>query len=211
MSANINNILIADDHFVVRQGMEIMLCDIFDEINLFHASTLAEVYQTLQKHVIHLIVLDANFPDGNTINEIKNITGKYPDVKILIYSALDEHLFGLKFYHSGVDGFLSKLAEEQEITKALENIKNHRTYFSPKLQQLISTQSNHISTDNPFHLLSEREFQIMVNLINGLGNLEICNTFGLKPTTVTTYKNRIFEKLSIKNLTDLIQLYNLYY
>lgn len=204
------NILIADDHYVVRQGVELMLTDILDTINIFHASTLNEVKQSLKKFDFFLIVLDAVFPDGHTINEVTAIRNEYPDTKILIYSGLEEHIFGLKFIELGVDGFLSKLATETEISTAFQTLLKNKIYLSEKLKTQKVRYENNIS-QNPFSKLSEREFQIMVNLIQGKGNLEICNIFDLKPTTVTTYKNRIFDKLSIQNLSELITLYQLHY
>lgn len=204
------NILIADDHYVVRQGVELILTDILDTINIFHASTLNEVKQSLKKFDFFLIVLDAVFPDGHTINEVTAIRKEYPDTKILIYSGLEEHIFGLKFIELGVDGFLSKLATETEISTAFQTLLRNKIYLSEKLKTQQIRYENNIS-QNPFSKLSEREFQIMVNLIQGKGNLEICNIFDLKPTTVTTYKNRIFDKLSIQNLSELITLYQLHY
>lgn len=205
------NILIADDHFVVRQGVEMLLFEVFDNINVFHASTMAEVYKNLTKFSFYLIVLDAVFPDGNTINEIGKLKKEYPTTKVLIYSGLDEKIYGPKFLQLGVNGFLSKLAVEQDIILAFQTIQKDKIYTSPSIQNRLGEQSSKSENHNPFTLLSEREFQIMVSLANGLGNLEICNQFDLKPTTVTTYKNRIFEKLNIRNLSELMELYRLYH
>jgi DNA-binding NarL/FixJ family response regulator len=124
---------------------------------------------------------------------------------------LEEQTHGPLYLNAGADGFLSKLAEEGEIKIAIQDMLENGSYMNRSLKDKIVQAYLHKEPVNPLQKLSEQEMQVMQLLVKGLGNLEICNQLNLKPTTVTTYKNRLFEKLSVKNLPELIEVHRMYF
>lgn len=204
------HILLADDHFVVRGGLELIIKGYYADAKIFSASNFKEIFKSLEQQSFSLLILDANFPEGNSLSIIEKVLAVQPDLKILIYSALEENIFASKFFSLGVKGFLSKMADEEEILFAIRKVINGETYLSETLKETMLGGLMDKSQVNPLEKLSPREFEIMVLMAQGGANLEISNKLDIKPSTISTYKSRIFGKLAIANISELIALYKLY-
>lgn len=203
-------ILIADDHFVVQSGLKLVINGYYADYKIFSASNFKEIFKNLQEESFDLLILDANFPEGNTLSIIEEILSIRPQLKILMYTALEENMYASKFLSVGVKGFLSKLADEGEIISAVTKILRGEIYMSRNLKEIMLDAFMNNTPISPFEKLSKRELEIMTLLVQGEANLEISNKLQIKPPTVSTYKKRIFEKLVINNISDLISLYNLH-
>jgi len=116
------NFLLADDHSLIRQGVEFLIEEIGFEGEIFHASTLQKVLEAVGMRQIEIVVIDAIFPDGNSLNIISDIRSLKPDIKILVFSGVDESTQSIKYINAGANGFLSKLSEESEIKEAILKI-----------------------------------------------------------------------------------------
>lgn len=203
-------IVTADDHSVITKYMSFILKEIFNDAEIFQFNTLKDIVKFLENSTLDLIILDISFPDGNAINILPRIKEFHPKAKILIFSGQEEEVYGLRYINAGANGFISKLSAEDEIQLAIQEVVNNGKYLSKKLQEKIMDNFIFNKPNNPFVQLSNRELEITELLIKGLGNIEICNTLHLQKSTVSTYKNRIFEKLEVSNIPELIQLYKLY-
>lgn len=203
--------LLADDHSLIRQGLVFVLEDIGREHEVFHTSNLQQTLKFITSHPIDIAIIDAHFPDGNSLSMIPEIRKLQPEIRILIFTGIDEEVHALKFINAGVNGFLSKLNEEDEIKQAIMKIITHGEYISSKTQALLMSSIHNPSLINPFSSLTERELQIAGMYAEGLGNLEIANRLDVKQNTVSTIKKRIFDKLKIDNLVELIELYKNHY
>lgn len=203
--------LLADDHSLIRQGLVFVLEDIGRECEVFHTSNLQQTLEFITSHPIDIAIIDAHFPDGNSLSMIPEIRKLQPEIRILIFTGIDEEVHALKFINAGVNGFLSKLNEEDEIKQAIMKIITHGEYISSKTQALLMSSIHNPSLINPFSSLTERELQIAGMYAEGLGNLEIANRLDVKQNTVSTIKKRIFDKLKIDNLVELIELYKNHY
>jgi len=203
--------LLADDHSLIRQGLVFVLEDIGREYEVFHTSNLQQTLEFITSHPIDIAIIDAHFPDGNSLSVIPEIRKLQPEIRILIFTGIDEEVHALKFINAGVNGFLSKLNEEDEIKQAIMKIITQGEYISSKTQALLMSSIHNPSLINPFSSLTERELQIAGMYAEGLGNLEIANKLDVKQNTVSTIKKRIFDKLKIDNLVELIKLYKNHY
>lgn len=201
-----HHFLIADDHTIVRQGMQIAIEDTIDNFEIFTASSISQIHEQLEKKPIDIAILDAQLQDGNSFSIIPQIKKKYPKIKILIFTSYDEENYALKFIEAGADGFLSKLSEESEIKKAITQMVEKGKYLPPFTQKILDLSAQETDFLNPLNRLSEREIQIAELYAKGLGNLEIANILDIKQNTVSTYKKRIFDKLRINTWIELIEL-----
>lgn len=201
-----HHFLIADDHTIVRQGMQIAIEDTIDNFEIFTASSISQIHEQLEKKPIDIAILDAQLQDGNSFSIIPQIKKKYPKIKILIFTSYDEENYALKFIEAGADGFLSKLSEESEIKKAIVQMVEKGKYLPPFTQKILDLSTQETDFLNPLNRLSEREIQIAELYAKGLGNLEIANILDIKQNTVSTYKKRIFDKLRINTWIELIEL-----
>lgn len=198
--------LLADDHSLIRQGIEILIEDLGLEGDVLHASNLAQLLDAVKTHPIDIAIIDAHFPDGNSLSVIPEIKKIRPGIKILMFTGIDENTQALKFIKAGANGFLTKLSDEKEIMQAIQKMQQDGEYISPTIQSLLMNSISNKSLVNPLFSLTERELEIAQMYAKGYGNLEIANNLNIKQNTVSTIKKRIFDKLNIENLVELIDL-----
>lgn len=203
--------LLADDHSLIRQGIVFLLEDMDWESEIFHASNLQQLMISIQEQPVDIAIIDAHFPDGNSITVVPEIKKISPKTKILIFTGIEESAHSLKFLNAGADGFLSKLSEEEEIAEAIKKMYSHGSYISEVTQALLRNSISNPTLINPLLSLTERELQIAEMYAEGLGNLEIANRLDIKQNTVSTLKKRIFDKLKIENIVELIEVMKNHY
>ncbi|WP_407480628.1 LuxR C-terminal-related transcriptional regulator [Elizabethkingia meningoseptica] len=198
--------LLADDHSIVRQGMEITINEYVPNAITHHVSTLQQLLEKLKSETVDIAVIDAHFPDGNSLSILPELKSIKPEIRILIFSGLEEQLHALKFINAGANGYLSKLSEEDEVREAILGMVNYGKYVSATVQELLVQYANDPNSVNPLSDLTRRELQIAELYAEGYGNLEIANQLDIKQNTVSTIKKNIFDKLNITNLVELIEL-----
>ncbi|MGG7438595.1 response regulator transcription factor [Chryseobacterium arthrosphaerae] len=198
--------LLADDHSIVRQGMEIVISDIVPDAKVYQTSSLQQVVELIESKGIEMAIIDAHFPDGNSLHILPQMKAANPDLKILIFTGLEEDLHVLKFIKAGANGYLSKLSEEEEIKEALTTFIEKGEYFSELSRNLLVQFVYNPNLISPLSSLTKREMEIAEMYAEGYGNLEIANNLNIKQNTVSTIKKNIFEKLKIENLVELIEL-----
>lgn len=176
------------------------------DFDVHRASTLQKALESIKANRIDIAIIDAHFPDGNSLSILSEIKNIRPETKILIFSGIDENTQSLKFINAGANGFLSKLSEEEDVKKAIFEIIQKGEYISPTTQALLMSSLRNKNLINPLLSLTERELQIAEMYAEGLGNLEIANKLDIKQNTVSTLKKRIFDKLGVDNFVELIEL-----
>ena len=199
-------VLLADDHSLIRQGIMFILEEIEVDAKVTQASNLQQITEQISANKIDIAVIDAHFPDGNSITILPEIKTLAPEIRILIFTGIDEAANALKFLKAGANGFISKMSEEEEIKNAILTIMKDGEYLSPQTQSLLMNSMRNSKAINPLFRLTERELQIAKMYASGNSNLEIANQLDVKQNTVSTIKRRIFEKLEIENIVELIQI-----
>lgn len=210
-SSNNYSFLIADDHSVVRQGVSLLINELFLNAKINQSGTFKDTFKVLKETKIDLLVLDINFPDGNSLNIITEIKNIQTDVKILIFSAFDEDIYAMRYLNAGASGYLNKGCTEVEMKQALKSMILSGKYITQNIKDRILDSYISKKPINPLEQLSNREVEVARLLIKGYGNLEISELLQIKKTTVSTFKNRVFEKLGIDNVANLIELFRLYF
>lgn len=203
--------LIADDHSVVRQGISLIIKELFPSSEIKTAGSFKEALAVIKETKLDLLILDINFPDGNSINIIPEIKILQPELMILIFTAYDESIYALRYLNAGVSGFLNKGCSEDEIKHAIKSMLTTGKFLTQTIKDRILDTYMSKTPINPLEKLSIREVEVARLLIKGYGNLEISELLQIKKTTVSTFKNRVFEKLEIDNLASLIELFQLYF
>ena len=206
----VNRALIADDHFIVREGLKSILREICPFMQVDEATNGDSVFDFVKKTDYDILVLDVNMPDTDAIALITNISAYKEKSRILVFSMNEEHLYAKRFFKLGVMGYLDKESGAEEIKKALETVLNDKLYMSEKLKRSLLEDRIAVGKENPFQELSNRELQIVKYLLKGYSPGQIKETLNLHSSTVGTHKIRTFEKLKIKNVFELRELANLY-
>lgn len=206
-------ILLADDHGIVRMGLATMIKKLRPAAIVSQADNYAAALKLVDEESFDLIVLDVNMPNGSFQKAVEYIRIKRPHIKILVFSALDEELHAMRYIRAGANGFLNKLAKEDDVKNALEKMLSNGNYLSDSLKDNLifsgSTKSIY-NESNPFHTLSNREMDIATRLMKGMRLKDISNELDIHVSTISTYKNRIFEKLSIQSIPEMIGVFKFY-
>lgn len=206
-------ILVVDDHAIVRYGTMQIINQLFPGVYVSDAADLDQMIKCLREQRFDLLILDINIPGGNSLLMIDMVRLRQPDIKILIFSGYDEYLYALRFLQSGADGYLTKQSPESEFKKAIQVVMNNDKYISPAIKDylLMGLDDNKAAaSQNPLRNLSNREIEVMQSLIDGLSIAEIGARLNLQVSTVSTYKYRIFDKLRISNIVELVEKVRLY-
>lgn len=197
------NILLVDDHLVVRKGIELVIADSFPKAVVYNAENYIEALEILKTIDVDLVFLDIIINGIEDVKIMKAIKKIQPKTKILIFSCHEEEFYGLRYIKNGADGYLHKYCSEDKIIEAFKNVLKEGFYYRESIKSKLNLKVNKKSLLNPIDALSNREFEIARMLIDGCGNLEIANKLNIQMSTVSTYKNRVFEKLDINNIVAL--------
>ncbi|RPD42105.1 response regulator [Chitinophaga barathri] len=205
-------VLIADDHSIVRLGVSHIISTLSTPTVVEEASTFDEVIVYLETKPFDLLILDINIPGGNNLQMIDAVKLRQPQIRILMFSGYDEQLFAINYMQAGADGYLVKYSPEEEIRSAISTVLNQQKYMSAgtKEQLLNMLNSQREPVQNPLSILSSREVEVMYLLTKGIPVARIADMLNLQVTTVSTYKTRIFEKLQISNIVELLEKVKMY-
>lgn len=197
-------ILIADDHHVVRIGTAMILEKNFNHFEVDFAETYDEVKQKIQSEKYDLVILDIELPGSILKSMVKEIKAIAEETLILIFTSYKENI-ALQYIEEGANGFLNKQSDPENFVKAVEAIFKDGQYYTPEiLNELLKGNKKRKAIEN----LSERELQVFNLLAKGNGNLEIANALDIEESTVGTYKRRVYQKLKITNLVELLEIYS---
>lgn len=202
--------LIIDDHEIVRRGLKLLISDFYHGAQVFEAHDEKSTIDQLKKSHYNLIILDVQMPNTNSFGLLEYITKRFPEAKVLIFSMGSEALYAKRFIKAGAKGYLSKEAPIDEVKKAIAAVMNGRKYISEELKNAFIEEITNEQNSDPFAQLSDREFEIASFLLTGISISEIATLLHLQPSTVGTYKTRIFEKLNVSNLIQLKELATVY-
>ncbi len=194
-------ILIADDHSMIRKGLKLHMQLTLGYSDLHEVGTCNELMTELVKNKYTHLVLDIILSDGSTLEVIPNIRRVYPDLNILIFSMQPAEIYGEALKQYGINYYMSKSVGEEEMIQILQKFMHNEV---PVRQTNINVQ------DNPFATLAPRELEILHYVLKGIGTKDIADTLNLKMNTISTIKNRIFEKTTAGNIKELMELATLY-
>jgi len=201
-------ILLADDHPIVREGLKTFIQKIIPHAVIEEAQDGASAFEKIKRHNYALIILDINMPATDSFGLVSNILAVKSESKILILSMNSEEVFAKKFLNLGALGYLSKDASRDEFRLATENVMGNKRYVSPSLMRILTENAlgKNANNQNPFDLLLPRELEIVRHLIKGESVSRIGKYLNLHPSTIRTYKARIFKKLACKNIIEINKL-----
>jgi two-component system, NarL family, invasion response regulator UvrY len=197
------SILLVDDHSIVRQGLK-NLIELESDLQVTgEASSGVEALKLVRSNSYDVVVLDISMPDKNGVDTLHDLKHVAPNLPVLILSGYAEAQYALNLMRNGCKGYLSKDADSDEIIKAIRTIASGKRYVSSVLAELMTEQLSHPSEKQLHEALSDREFQVFFKLAGGLSPTEIASELNISIKTVSTYRTRILEKMSLKTNADL--------
>lgn len=201
------NVLLVDDHELVRTGIKRIIDDVRGFKVVGEAASGEEAFQFCRSEEPDVVLMDMNMPGIGGIEATKKIIRYCPDVKVIILTVHTEDPFPSKVMQIGAHGFLTKMSGPEEMLQAIRVVNVGQRFIAPEIaQQIALNQVNGVKDDKPFESLSERELQIMLMITKGEKVQDIADQLNLSSKTVNSYRYRMFEKLNINNDVELTHM-----
>jgi DNA-binding NarL/FixJ family response regulator len=198
-------VIIADNHPIVRLGINQLLSEHSDFQIISDVATTNELFQQLSTQQPDVVILEMDIPEINGIATLRKMKQEYPDVKVLIYSGQSEDVYALSTIRAGASGYLSKSANPSYIIDAIEKISQGGMFITNELAQRLAFDEGSQKPRRFFRKLSTREVEVLKMLASGKRNKEVAEGLHLNEKTVSTYKARLMKKLNVDNMVDLLQ------
>ncbi|MGA2406525.1 MAG: response regulator transcription factor [Bacteroidales bacterium] len=198
-------VLITDDHPVVRRGIRQILED-EERIGLIHeAGNGKELFDKLKEQEYDVILLDISLPGRSGLDLISQIKKMRPSAAILMLSIHSEEMYAINALKCGALGYLTKSSAPEELVSAIFKVSKGERYISSSLADKMA-DSLLSETEKPLHqLLSAREMEVLNLFAAGKTVVQIASDLSLSPKTISTYRERLLEKLKLHTTADLIR------
>jgi two-component system invasion response regulator UvrY len=201
------DILLVDDHSIVRTGLKLLINDFLPHSNIDEAYDGESALQKVKQLNYDLVVMDVNMPHTDSFGTLQAILAVKPSTKVIMFSMNAEEIYAKRYLNLGAKGYVKKDAPNEEIENAINTVLNGKNYISPSFtQKILSGLLSKNEAENPFDKLSSREFEIVQHLAKGDSVAEISKKLNVHTSTVGTHKGRIFEKLRVHNVVELMHL-----
>lgn len=207
---NRNRILVADDHGIVRMGLIHLIKKSYPNAILTEVEDFKSLSSIISKQNFDLAIVDVNMPNGTLQQAIDFIKLKQPDLKILVFSSQDEQIYAMRYIKMGADGFLNKLSSQEKVDEALSFMLERGKFISEEVKESMIFGSSKEQNTSSLESLSNRELEIANKLVEGLTLKEVSNQLNLHTSTVSTYKNRVFSKLKVQSIPELVEILRVY-
>ena len=199
-------VLVVDDHDLVRMGITRMLTDISGLKVVGEAASGEDAIRLARELQPQVVLMDVKMPGIGGLEATRKLLRQDPDVRVLAVTVCDEEPFPSRLLKAGAAGYLTKGAALDEMVKAIRAVASGQRYISPEIAQQLALKNLEDEKGSPFELLSEREMQITMMIVNCQKVQEISDRLFLSPKTVNSYRYRIFEKLGIDSDVELTLL-----
>lgn len=201
----LRSILLVDDHFAVREGLQRLLENVFPSLKVFTAEEPAQALSLAAAHPLDVAVVDLSLPGPGGLDLVTRLKALSPRLSVLVYSVQPEEIFGIRALRAGADGYLTKDRPAEEFLEAVRRLGDGRRYISQQLAENLADIVTSPASQSPQKLLSDRELQVLVGLASGRTPTELAAALHLSIKTVSTYRARLLEKLHLGTTADLIR------
>ncbi len=195
------SVIIVDDHKILRDGLKLILNDMGYIDIIGEASNGKEFLEILDRHIPDLVIMDINMPIMNGVDATQRAMAKYPDLKVLVLSMYGDENYYNTMINLGVQGFILKESDYNELERAISALVNNNHYFS---QQLLLNIIRKKDDNNSGVKLTQRESQVLKLICQGFSNAEIADKLFLSVRTVEKHRAELLARTSSPNSVSLV-------
>jgi DNA-binding NarL/FixJ family response regulator len=196
-------VILCDDHALIRRGIRDTLSDATDIRVVGEAGDYGELRALMRTLRCDVLVLDINLPGRSGLDVLHALKDEGADVRVLIVSMYPEDQYAIRALRAGASGYVNKGGDPQTIVQAVRTVAQGRKYVTPEIAQMLVESLTTPSTENPHERLSDRELQTLLKIASGKRLADIAQELMLSPKTVSVYRARVLEKLSLSNNAEL--------
>jgi len=200
------NILLVDDHELVRTGIRRLLNDVRGLKVVAEAETGEEALDLARKKRPNVVLMDLNMPGMGGLEATRRIVQSAEKAKVIILTVHTDDPFPSQLIKAGASGYLSKGCSIDEMVEAIKEVNAGKRYLSPAVAQSLAFSLLPGGENSPFDGLSQRELQVLMLLLEGEKMTTISEKLCLSPKTISTYRYRLYGKLGVHSDAELARM-----
>jgi two-component system, NarL family, invasion response regulator UvrY len=197
------NVIIADDHSIVRAGLKQILSEYPDINTADEASNGQDLLDKVRRSTYDVILLDISMPDRSGLEILKQLRMERMNTPVLVLSIHPEEHYAIRALKAGASGYLNKETASEQLVEAIKKVYNGGKYISPKLAEKLADELVSNTDRSPHEILTDREYQVFCRIASGKTVSDIAAELFLSVKTISTYRRRILEKINMKNNSEL--------
>jgi two-component system, NarL family, invasion response regulator UvrY len=198
-------VLLADDHAMIRNGVRHLVEDTEDMRVTGEASHGAGLMDLIRENDYSVAVMDMSMPGRTGLDLLKQIKAERPQLPVLIYTMHQEEQYAVRGIRCGAAGYLTKDCDGDVLLNAIRKVACGGVFITPRVAELLATDVSRPGDAPPHTLLSNREIQIFDRIVRGMSLTAIAEEFSLSVKTISTHKSHIMDKMGIDNQLDLVR------
>ena len=195
----------ADDHAIVREGLKRIVSSIEGMEVIGEAGNGTEVMQRVRELAFDVLVLDLSMPGRSGMELIKLVRAERPQLRILVLSMLQELQYAVRAIKNGASGYLTKESAPAQLEQAIRKVASGGAFISAEVAEQLALGAMPGSEGVPHESLSNREFEVLQQLVAGVSLTDIATKLNLSVKTVSTHKTNLMQKMGLQNQNDLIR------
>ena len=196
-------IAIVDDHAIVRTGLRQYFSEQVDLRVTGEAANGQEAMELVRKGDLDVLLMDLSMPGHSGVDALAAIKARAPELPVLILSGFPEAHYATTMLKQGASGYLNKECDPEEIVKAIRTVYRGRKYISTAVAELLAGGIDPTAAKPLHEQLSERELQVFLRLAKGETIGHMAESMSLSVKTVSTYRSRVMEKMSLHSNSEL--------
>jgi two-component system invasion response regulator UvrY len=197
-------VYLADDHTLFREGLRRMFSDASDIKVIGEAKSGHELLNSLNPKKTDVVILDVPLPDMNSLDVLREIKNKSPDIPVLVLSMYSEDRDVIRTFRTGASGYLTKTQTSQDLINAIRKLASGHKYISENAAEKLMNELDPNEETQRYHKLSMREYKVMLMIASGRSLKKIADELNLSVSTINTFRMRILKKLNLVNTAEII-------
>ncbi|MCK6543375.1 response regulator transcription factor [bacterium] len=196
-------ILIADDHAIVRKGLAETVLERYPRCHITHASNADELIGCIQTEIFDVALMDISMPGVTGLEALKQVRMIRPQLPVLILTAYPESQYAERAIRLGAMGYINKSVASDELVEAIRTVKAGKKFITKAVAMILAEKDT--GADEPHTNLSDREYEVMRLIAQGLSPKEIGEALSISPKTVNSMRDRILEKMNLTSNAEIIR------
>ena len=199
------NVLVVDDHALIRKGMKQILDDTSDIRVTGEAENGMQAIKTVRDNKYDLVLLDITLPDKYGIDVLRQLKLQCPSLPVLILSMHPDEQYAMRSIRAGAAGYMNKQSAPSQLVTAIRQVASGRKYISSELAEQLANEMANDSHEVSHQILSNREYQTLCLMAAGKSLSEMADIMSLSAKTVSVYRARMLEKMKLKNNAEAVR------
>lgn len=202
------DLLVVDDHMIIRRGLVQILSEAPVVGAIREAADGPAALRVLRTSPVDVVLLDIALGDRDGFEALKLMRGEFPRLGVVMLSVYPESQFGVRAIRAGAGAYLNKGCSTEDLLGAITRVAEGGVYLTPGIAEMLARSVREGGARPPHETLSNREYQVLGLLVQGRSVSEIAEQLALSANTISTYRGRVFEKLGVRSLVELLNYAN---